>query len=226
MTSVVSIHQPGYLPWLGLVDKASKSDIFIVLDSVQFNKRAFQNRTLYSTQSGSKYLTIPCIAKGHQQNNLLIKDVQICDPLIFQNHYKTLQYRYKKSPSWERIESIFRRLAEKPPKFLVDATIYTLQETFRSFSINPELYLSSELKKTDATKSQLMLDLTLQVNGTTYLSGTGAKDYMDIELFSSSGIDVIYQDFTHPVYTQSHGGVFCEGCFALEALLEDPNFKL
>jgi len=33
---IVSIHQPNYLPWMGLMHKILESDIFIVLDDVQF----------------------------------------------------------------------------------------------------------------------------------------------------------------------------------------------
>ena len=40
----------------------------------------------------------------------------------------------------------------------------------------------------------MLINLCKQVNATTYLSGKGAKTYMDNILFEKSGIEVLYQD--------------------------------
>ena len=58
MSRVVAIHQPAYLPWFGLVDKIARADVFVLLDTVQFNRRAYQHRTLYSTADGPRYLSL------------------------------------------------------------------------------------------------------------------------------------------------------------------------
>ena len=57
---IVSIHQPSYFPWLGLLDKIEKSDTFVLLDNVQFNDNAFQSRNIFLNHNGEvQYLTIP-----------------------------------------------------------------------------------------------------------------------------------------------------------------------
>jgi len=38
MSKIVTIHQPEHLIWLGLIDKISKADEFVILDSVNFRK--------------------------------------------------------------------------------------------------------------------------------------------------------------------------------------------
>ena len=35
---IVSIHQPAYLPWIGYFNKIINSDIFVYLDTVQFQR--------------------------------------------------------------------------------------------------------------------------------------------------------------------------------------------
>ena len=44
MEKVISIHQPNFLPWLGYFYKIYKSDVFVILDNVQFAKNSIANR--------------------------------------------------------------------------------------------------------------------------------------------------------------------------------------
>jgi hypothetical protein len=43
------------------------------------------------------------------------------------------------------------------------------------------------------------------VGATHYLSGNGARDYMQPEKFAQAGIQVVWQQFSHPVYPQQFG---------------------
>ena len=43
----VTIYQPTYWPWLGLLDKISKSELFVILDSVNVSKGSFQYRNKF-----------------------------------------------------------------------------------------------------------------------------------------------------------------------------------
>lgn len=47
----VALHQPHYLPWLGLVDKIDRSDLFVVLDHVQYERKGWQNRNYADRKS-------------------------------------------------------------------------------------------------------------------------------------------------------------------------------
>ena len=73
--TVVSIHQPAYLPWLGYMDKVLKSGTFVYLDTVQIGKNSFSYRNKIKTPQGSTWLTVPLKMKGHMSN--VIKDVRI-----------------------------------------------------------------------------------------------------------------------------------------------------
>ena len=47
--TVVAIHQPQYLPWQPYFAKALASDLFVYLDTVQFQKNGVQNRNQVKT---------------------------------------------------------------------------------------------------------------------------------------------------------------------------------
>ena len=53
------IHQPNYLPYLGIFSKIKNSDVFVVYDVAQYVKDRFDNRNLIKTAVGTQWLTIP-----------------------------------------------------------------------------------------------------------------------------------------------------------------------
>jgi hypothetical protein len=219
---VVSIHQPPYFPWLGLIDKIARSDVFVVLDSVQYIRAGFLHRTLYSAPGGARYLSLPVRAKGHQQAGLQIGEAQLAEPLMPQTHLKTLRQRYGKRPGWRRLEGALEAILGEPVENLLELNLRTLALTLSLFGLEPAILLASALEGA-GRKGDLMLSLTQAAKGDTYLSGSGAKSYMDDQLFARQGVGVLYQHFEHPVYPQSHGGEFQPGCLAVEWFLEDPE---
>lgn len=219
---VVAIHQPAYLPWFGLLEKIALCDRFIVLDTVQYNARAFQHRTLYSTSRGPQYLSLSVSSKGHQVNHTAIRDITLTDTTIPARHFETLRHRYGKRPGWPVVASDLQRILEGAPSRLIDLDLALLKLTLQHFGISTELRMASDMRAT-GTKSELMLALTKEAGGGTYLSGAGAADYMDAASFAAAGVDLAWQAFEHPVFAQSHGGEFQPGCFALEWIIEEPD---
>lgn len=227
MKKVVSIHQPSYFSWFGLFDKIIKSDIFIILDDVQFNKRAFQHRTLYSNASGkAAYLTLPVDAKNHQKDSILINQVILKDSieLELQKHFNILKQRYGKFKGFKKIENKLKIIFDKKYVKLIDLVVATMNLLIEEFGISTEIVFSSDLNVT-GTKSELMLNLTKAVNGDIYLSGRGAEDYMNDDLFKNNNVEVIYQDFEHIRFNQELKKDFQVGCLALEIIFLDDEFK-
>jgi len=216
---VVCIHQPCYYPWLGLLDKIARSDVFVVLDNVQINKRAFQHRTMIRTAGGWQWLTVPVSSKGHQVDRLLLKDVRIdTDRGFRRKHHAAFLHNYRKAPFWEDHEPFFRETYEcREWEFLLDLDMATLRHTLDRLGLEREVVLASELGARGA-KSGLILEICRAVGARAYLSGTGAREYLDEASFEKAGIPVLYQEFTHPVYPQVQGG-FVEGMGGIDLLL-------
>ena len=59
----IAIHQPHYLPWLGYFAKWAAADLFVFLDTVQYEKNGWQNRNRIKTREGPRWLTVPVRAK-------------------------------------------------------------------------------------------------------------------------------------------------------------------
>ncbi len=219
---IVAAHQPGYLVWLGLLEKIALADRFVLLDNVQYNKRAFQHRTLYSMIGGAKYLSLSVKSKGHQTNSLRIKDVELQDLERPIRHFETLRHRYARRPGWVKIEDRLAAILLRPPASLLEINVLLLKLTLELFEIETPMVCCSELNAT-GHKGELMLSATAAAGGDTYLSGVGARNYMSDADGKDHGVRVVWQDFLHPRYKQSHGDDFQAGCFAMEWIIEDPD---
>jgi hypothetical protein len=222
MKRVAAIHQPHYFPWLGLIAKIACSDVFVFLDDVQFEKNGWQNRSRYSTSSGLKYLSLPVRQGGIVSQHKTIREIELVDPTAPSKHWKTLVQRYGKRPGWplvaERLEQILTARHER----LISLCRSTTELTLDVFRVRPRFVSSSELA-VDGMKGDRVVNLVRKVGATHYLSGTGAKAYLDAAVFERENLGLLFQEFTHPVYAQSTGRKFEPAAFALEWLIEEPD---
>lgn len=213
---IVSIHQPSYWPWLGLLDKIAKSDLFVLLDNVQLNRDSYQRRNIFLVNGHSKYLTIPIdYHLGVKINEAKIKDKQFTN-----KHYETLSDWYLKAPFYEDVSKFILPLYQRQYDTLIEILCETILVAFDVFGIRAKMVRASELKAT-GTKSSLVLNICKEVQADVYLSGEGAKDYFedgDYEAFKKSGIELMFQKFNHPVYPQFNAGEFIAGLGCLDIL--------
>lgn len=228
--SIISIRQPGYLPYIGFFKKIESSDVFVFLDDVQFEKNDWDNRNKIKTVDSFAWLTVPVLHKfGTKLNEIRIDN----DQEWSKKHRKTIEVNYKKAEYfydyWDDIESILNKKWEK----LIDLNLEFIRYFMKKLSITTPTVKSSELKITQ-TGSERLLEICKKLNSGTYLSGELGRDYLNEEIFFSNNIDVIYEKFLHPVYKQIHGEflpnmaiidvLFNEGENAVKILKESKNY--
>lgn len=199
----VCIHQPDFAPYLGFFHRLLLVDLFIVLDDVQFLRRGWHHRDKIKTPQGERWLTLS-IKKGdfYQKINQVIlsenRDVWVT------RHLNLLMENYRRAPYFDeyfpRIRSIYQTGFSK----LVDLNLAFLQFFFEIFDTHVVTVLSSTLN-VPGKSNQKLINLVKAVGGTHYLSGIGARAYLDEQMFADEGITVEWQQFQHPVYPQLHG---------------------
>jgi len=214
---IVAIHQPNYLPHLGFFDKMVRSDIFVIYDDAQFNKREFQHRNRIRIYDGWKWLTVPVI-----KEEIAIKEIRIINeaqknkPLWSKVHFREIRASYAKTEYFSVYEDELRRIYERSYDKLVDLNMNLIKFLMKAFDIDVKIVYASEFGfKTNS--SQKNLDLVKAVGGDVYLSGPMGRDYLDMSLFEKKGIKVAFQDFKHPVYKQRYEG-FVPNMAAIDAL--------
>ena len=200
----VAIMQPTYLPWIGYFALMDFVDVFIILDSVQFSKRSWQQRNQIKTESGPKWLTVPVISKGKRDQ--LISDVQIDYSSKFPtSHITMIEQNYKQSPFFSNYSEDFFNVLRKKYVHLSHLSIDLILLTRKLLDIKTKIQYSSEFV-TKGSKGELLAELCKHVGATEYVSPPGSKVYLDdSNSFIKRNIPIKYFDYKHPNYPQSHG---------------------
>ena len=95
---IVSTNQPYFAPYPGFFYKVQISDVFVILDDVQFpRKTTWISRNRFKNDQGTLWMTIPVRKKGLGLQN--ISDVKICHAGNWRKkHLRTIQSAYAKAP--------------------------------------------------------------------------------------------------------------------------------
>jgi hypothetical protein len=202
---IVAGHQPNYLPWLGFFDKIKRSDLFIIEDNVQFEQQGFTNRNRILTADGVKWLSVPI---EHTKKQLLINEIRIAnksEPDWKSRHWLTLKFNYCKAPYWRDFSGFFEDTYQREWALLINLNMHLIRGIMGFLGIETPLVMSSSLGA-KGKKSDLIVAQCKAVGADVQLAGEGGKGYIDEELFKSAGVELVFQDFTHPVYNQTQEG--------------------
>jgi hypothetical protein len=201
---IVAIHQPNFLPWLGYFYKIVRSDVFVILDNVQYTKNSYINRNKIKTPNGEAWLTVPVITEG--RFGQLIKDTKINNAVDWRKkHMGSLRVNYGRAPSFDflfkDLESIYY---EKEWQSLCGFNIRLIRWAAAQLGSKTHLVLASELG-VEGKGTELLINILKKVGGSAYLSGFGGSKYQDETAFEQHGIKLMYSDFRHPIYPQLWG---------------------
>lgn len=200
---IVTVHQPDFLPWLGFFDRWHKSDLFVVLDDVQFIRRGWHHRDKIKTAQGPKWLTVPVLKKGRYFQQ--IKDVEIDNNENWRRtHLSAIRSAYGKAPHFEAICHDIEEIFTKNYELLIHLNMDLLKYCAAALGINTPFCFSSSLHN-GLKGTQRLVHLVKAAGGDVYLTGLGSKDYLDESKFAEHGIKVWWQHYEHPVYPQPHG---------------------
>lgn len=201
----VCIIQPSYIPWKGYFHQIAKSDIFIFLDTVQYDRRGWRNRNKIKTPQGPSWLTIPVQAHG-SHDGLLIKNVQIQDDQWANSHIEKIRLNYLKSPYFPDEFPWLKELLLSTAKQYTNISRISAETTqliARQIGLkNHQFIYASDLAVKTDNSSTYILKLVQAVEGSAYLSGPSAQNYLDTKLFDDAGIPVEWMRYDYAEYPQ------------------------
>ena len=195
---IVAIHQPQFMPWLGYFDKMDQADCFVLLDNVQYKKNEWQNRNRIKTAQGIQWLTVPV----RYTFPALIMEVEVNQNNNWRRkHFQALLTNYSKAVHWEAARDALEGFYAQDWEMLTAVSQASIEWLRGMLGIDTKLLLGSQMELSEDPTERL-LDICRVVEADTYLAGADGRNYMDIELFAQAGINLVFQEYEHPVYPQ------------------------
>jgi hypothetical protein len=186
---IISTNQPYFLPFPGFFYKAHLSDIFVILDTVQFPRgTTWISRNRFKNDQGTLWLTVPVWKKGLGLQR--IHEVRVCHEFRWvAKHLASLKTAYAKAPYFSDhlpfIENTYRARFEK----LIAFNMAFIRYLFRQLKIETEIKLLSELG-IQAAGNQMLVEICRRLGASAYLAQHAAAKYLDRGRFQREGVEV------------------------------------
>ena len=88
---------------------------------------------------------------------------------------------------------------------MVDVNLLLIDKCKEYLKIKTNTVLASGLEVDRFTGSDIIFQICIKTNGTTYISGPDGRNNLKHEDFNEKGVKIKYHDFNHPGYPQMHG---------------------
>jgi hypothetical protein len=193
---ILSTQQPYFFPFAGFFYKAHLSDVFVILDTVQFPRgTTWMSRNRFKSDHGTLWLTVPVWKKGLGLQR--IHEVRICHEFRWvAKHLASLKSAYARAPYFadhiEFIENTYLARFEK----LIELNAAIIDYLLRQLEIGAEIKFLSELGIQSAG-NQMLVEICQALGASTYMAQHAAAKYLDPAFFDRAGIKL--QFFKPPV---------------------------
>ena len=198
----VAISQPMFFPWVGMFEQIKLADVYVHYDDALLPlSGGLTNRVKIKTANGSVWMTIPILRPSEQ----MISEVQFDNVKNWRRkHLQMLEQCYARAPFANDMLEIVKSVYDLKTNYLMEFNIFALEQVSRYFNFDTSFELSSKYKVA-AKSSEKVMELVRRVKGEVYITGHGAFDYLDHELFEQNRVEVQYMDYKRTPYPQLHG---------------------
>ncbi|MGI9102750.1 MAG: WbqC family protein [Terriglobales bacterium] len=198
----IVISQPMFFPWVGLFEQVRLADVFVHYDDALFPQgRHFISRVEIKTKDGSKWLTAP-VNRGH---GAPIHTITFDESQDWRDHHlRALHHSYAQAPFFSEMISLAEEAYSQPFHNLADFNCFATERIAEYYELRPRFLRSAGLGIASRATEKLV-ELVNLLEGDVYVTGHGARNYMDHELFERNGVSVQYMHYQRTPYPQLHG---------------------
>jgi hypothetical protein len=192
-----------YFPWVGLLEQVRLADIFVHYDDVQY-ARGFYNRVQVKTEQGPRWMTVPL--RDHHRGQR-IDEIRVDERVDWRRqHRDMLRQACRNAPFRDEMLDLVDGVFAAPLKTLAEVSRESLMALVEYFGLRSDCeFIDSRDLCITGSSSQRLHDIVKALEGDVYITGHGARNYLDHELFERSGIAVKYMHYELNQYPQAHG---------------------
>ena len=201
MNTVIS--QPMLFPWIGMLEQVRLAQCYVHYSDVQFSKGSFVNRVQIKCAGGIKWLTVPI----HAKLSVRIDEAAIDDTQNWRKaHIDKLSDAYANAPFFKEMISVVHGVYDRDYDNIGRLSEASLMAICNYYGLDQaRSFLRSSDLAIIGSSSHRVLNIVLKLGSDCYITGPGAKNYLNHELFEQAGVRVEYMDYQTTPYRQQHG---------------------
>lgn len=192
-----------FFPWVGLFEQVRIADVFVHYDDVQLPQgRTFVTRVQLKGPDGAHWLTMPVKRGAHlpKINESAAND----DDDWRGTHLRTLRHMYAQAPFVAEMLDIVEQVYAMETSNVARLNAAAIEHIAAYFDLECEFRSSSSMGVAGKS-SERLLGLVRELDGAVYITGHGARNYLDHEMFDAAGVRVEYMNYNQMEYNQLHG---------------------
>ena len=204
----VAIMQPYFLPYMGYISLIKQSDLFILLDTVQWIRHGWIERNrIVKPSEGWLYVKVPLIKTS---STALIKDVFIDNSLPWKRKILAQVEPYKKvAPHYYKVHDLLQSVFLEEYTSIVHLNKRILEAICSYLGFRREVLVFSEMnqeielpKASDEWALNICNALKKDRNKIHYINPIGGMEFFDPSKFTAQTIDISFQKMHLKSYDQ------------------------
>ena len=200
----IVISQSMLFPWVGLLEQVRLADVFVHYDDVQFSKGSFVNRVQVKTPQGMRWMAVPLLDLHLGQK---INEVQVPPSKEWRDaHLALLESSLANAPFRRDALGLAEGVYAADYANIGALARASLMALVEDFGLDAHCrFIDVESLDIPGSSSDRVLSVVKCLEGDKYITGHGARRYLDHELFERSGVAVEYMTYNCTPYPQGHG---------------------
>ena len=187
---IVAIMQPYFFPYAGYFRLLACADIFVILDSVQFNRRGRVHRSeVPAPAGGSEWLTLPL---KRQPRDTLIRD------LVFKNEARVMFDERLRRHQWISqaqgpAANHVRSYLHAPLTSVIDFLEKGLSMVADLLNLKTKFLRASDLEIPSTLRGQdRIIEIVKALNGTKYVNSPGGRHLYQPKKFEKASLSLSF----------------------------------
>ena len=191
-------------PWIGLLEQIRLADVLVHYDDVQLSQRSFIRRVQVKTATGIHWMTVPLDGR---RRAMAIDELKTAPITQWRGKHLALL-----TQSFQRAQFAGQALTLAREVYAVDypsighlarASMLALGHYFGL--LDGKRIIDSRDLRIGGSGTERILNIVRAVGGTVYITGHGARNYLDHDAFEQVGVDVQYMRYERRPYPQRWG---------------------
>ena len=202
---ILSAAQPYFAPYPGFFEKMLRSDLFVLLDTVQFPRGGtWMTRNRFKNDDGTLWIRIPIHRKGRGLQRIDRVRIFRKDDRWVSKAISSLETAYRHAPFFSHHVGILKSFLEYGNERLVDMNTALITYVARQCGIPCRTVRLSETG-VEAGGPDLLIALCRRYGADTLLAQNAAQKYLDPEPFRRKKIRLAFFQPRRCIYPQLWG---------------------